>query len=281
MIKGTIALDIDGTITGKDHLIPDHVASYFTSLHQEGWQFIFITGRIFSFAMTTLTKLSFPFFLGVQNGADLLLMPETKPVSQTYFQGELISFLDDLYRDREGDFIIYSGFQKGDFCYYRPQNHSEQIRKYLDKLMTLCPEPWQPLDTFDKLKDQKFPLIKCFGLEQSCYQLQEELLAFGNLETSVIKDPMSPGLYLLLITDEKANKGSSVIHLVEKFNLPSPLIVGGDDLNDIPLLKVGDVTIAMEGAPTRLTRIADIVAPPASIGGIIDGIERAIKGIDL
>ena len=63
MIKGTIALDIDGTITGGDHMIPCEVAAYFETLYKDGWRFILVTGRFFSYAMTTLTKLNFPFFI--------------------------------------------------------------------------------------------------------------------------------------------------------------------------------------------------------------------------
>ena len=60
---------------------------------------------------------------------------------------------------------------------------------------------------------------------------------------------------------------------MEKFQLKRPLITGGDDNNDIPLLKAGDVRIAMDGAPDALQNIAHIIAPPADRMGIIQGMK--------
>ena len=70
-MKGTIALDIDGTITRDDHLIPDEVVFYLESLFNERWQIILVTGRTLSFALSSIQKLQFPYLLGLQNGADL------------------------------------------------------------------------------------------------------------------------------------------------------------------------------------------------------------------
>lgn len=280
MSKGTIALDIDGTITGTDHLIPDPVAAYFEVLQKEGWQFILITGRIFSFAMLTLTKLNFPFLLGVQNGADLFIMPGKKRVNHCYFKQDLINLLDKIYQGKKGDFIVYSGVEKGDFCYYRPEKHSREMLTYLEKLMKLSREPWRPVETFD-IKDQSsFPLIKCFGLKQECEAIEKELAGYKQIKASVIQDRLDPSLYIVLITHKQANKGSAVQYFVNTFNLSSPLIVGGDDNNDIPLLRVGDMRIAMDGAPDQLQNLANIIAPPANRGGIVEGIQEAIKRLE-
>ncbi|MCB1082363.1 MAG: HAD hydrolase family protein, partial [Chlamydiia bacterium] len=64
---------------------------------------------------------------------------------------------------------------------------------------------------------------------------------------------------------------------MEKYQLRRPLIVGGDDNNDLPLLKVGDVRIMMEGAPDMLKPYADITAPPSEQMGIIQGLKEGIK----
>jgi len=280
MTKGTIALDIDGTITGKDHMIPDRVAAYFETLYSQGWRFILITGRIFSFAMTTLNKLNFPFLLGVQNGADLLIMPEKKRVKRNYIKRDVIELLDNLYQDESGDFLIYAGFEKGDFCYYRPQKHTPEMLSYFEKLETLCPEPWQAVETFDIHEQSIFPLIKCIGTKESCEAIEKELEQHQGIKTSVIKDPISGSFYLVLVTHQDANKGTAVNHFMKDFNLPRPLITGGDDNNDIPLLRVGDVRIAMDGAPDALQNLADIIAPPAAQGGIVEAIQEAIARME-
>lgn len=280
MKKGTIALDIDGTITGEDHLIPDRVASYFEILHKQGWQFVLVTGRIFSFAMSTLTKLNFPFLLGVQNGADLIIMPEKKRVKQNYLKRDIIALIDKLYEEEQGDFIVYAGFEKGDFCYYRPEKHSRKMLTYLEKLKKLCPVPWQSVTNFDIRSQSLFPLIKCFGGKQMCEAIEKKLEAKKGIRASMIRDSMDPSLYLVLITHEYANKGSAIEYFIKEFDIPSPIITGGDDNNDISLLRVGDMRIAMDGAPEALQNLADIIAPPAFKGGIVEGLQEAIERLE-
>lgn len=276
MNKGTIALDIDGTITGSDHLIPDSVALYFESLHQEGWQFILVTGRMFSYAMSALSKLNFPFLLAVQNGADLIMMPEKKRIKQSYLQIPTVKAVDDLHRSERDDFIIYAGFEKGDFCYYRPERQSPEMLLYLEKLKALSTEPWQETKAFETLEQQAFPLIKCIGFKEKCEAIEANLMAHEEISVSVIKDPIKKDFFLAMVTHIDANKGTAVNYFMNTFDLARPLITGGDDNNDIPLLKVGDISIAMDGAPLKLQNLAQIIAPPSHDCGIMSALKEVI-----
>lgn len=279
MLKGTIALDIDGTITDGSHMIPDEVVSYFEALYAEGWRFILVTGRMFSFAMTALGKINFPYYLAVQNGADLLIMPKKEHLKNHYFTFDVIQQLDELYVGEKEDFIIYAGYEKGDICYYRPSHFSPYMLGYLDRLKKLSELPWQEVECFKEAKQRVFPLIKCFGTKAACEAFQQKLKKLEGIETSVIKDPISEELYLVLVNHKEANKGSAVTYFMQRYNLPRPLITGGDDNNDIPLLRVGDIRIAMENAPDALQNIAQIIAPPSTRHGIMHALNEAIEGL--
>ncbi|MDJ0651430.1 MAG: HAD family hydrolase [Simkaniaceae bacterium] len=277
MNRGTIALDIDGTITNREHQIPDGVCTYFENLYKKGWQFIFVTGRPLSFAMMTLPKLSFPYLLGLQNGADLIEIPSKKKVARSYLKIDAVELLDQLYEGNEGDFIVYAGYEKGDLCYFRPHRFSKKMQEYLKEIEKLSAAPWIPLDSFAIKEQTTFPLIKCIGSKEMLEGLNEKLSIVEDLKTTVVKDPISSHLYFILITHKNADKGIAVNTFMEKYQLKHPLITGGDDNNDLPLLKVGDVRIAMDGAPQALQNIAQIIAPPADRMGIIQGIEEAIE----
>ena len=75
VMKGIIALDIDGTITADAEHLPKNVHHYLTSLAQEGWSLFFLTGRTFQWAFRTLRELPFPYAFALQNGAIILEMP--------------------------------------------------------------------------------------------------------------------------------------------------------------------------------------------------------------
>ena len=276
--KGWICLDIDGTITSDPHSVPDAVIRYFSSLYDKGWRFVFITGRTLAFANATLSCIPFPFLFSVQNGADLLQMPGKKLIKQCYLSSSVIKKLDEIYEGREEDYIIYSGWEAGDFCYYRPHRFSEWMTNYLELMMTLVEEPWQALHSFGPLRDKSFPLIKCLGTKEHMQEVEKYLQEIPEINVTCIKDPMSKeGYYLNLITDKKASKGNALTYIRTLAAPGVPFIAGGDDRNDISLLEAANIAIAMQTAPEDVLKHADIIAPPASEMGIIAALEEAIN----
>lgn len=276
MKKGTIALDIDGTITDGSHLIPDPVAHAFEELYREGWTFIFVTGRPLSFTMRTLPKLCFPYYLGVQNGSVLFEMPEKKEVDRSYLTMEAVHQLESLHH---GDFLVYSGYEKGDICYYLPDRFSKEMLDYLKTVEKVSDAPWVPLKSFDEIEQTAFPLLKCLGSQEEMEAFDQTLQSIQGMKSTLIKDPLSEHLYLILITHEGADKRKAVSKLIQKFSLPSPLITGGNDNNDIPLLQIGDQKIAIEGSPKELLKLATVQAPPSEECGILDGLEKAMENL--
>lgn len=276
-MKGTIALDIDGTITRDDHLIPDEVAFYLESLFKEGWQIILVTGRTLSFALSSIQKLQFSYLLGLQNGADLLQMPEKTPLKQNYFGIEVVHALDKLYVGLEEDMLIYSGFESGDFFYYRPKKFSQKFLLYLDKLKNLAASLWQEVESFDEITQKSFPLIKCVGLKAQMEALDKKVQEIEGVRTSVIRDLINRDYYLILVTHENAIKGVAVRQLMKQFSLKGPLICAGDDNNDLSMIQEADVKIVMPSAPKKLLDIADIIAPPANDCGIISALKDAME----
>jgi len=273
----TIALDIDGTITGMDHLIPDCVASYFQELYRQGWQFVFLTGRTFSFAQVTLNKLGFPYLLALNNGADLLEMPQKKGVCHAYLDYTIIPILDELYRGYENYFVVYEGYKRGNCAYFRSDRFSAEMSDYFKEVQALSTEVWKGVDSFEIFSHSTFPLVKCIGSQEMLEGFDQKLRTLKGIATAVIADPISCRYHLMLITHVEANKGRAIRTFVRRFLLGSPLIAGGNDNNDIPLLKEGDIRIAMDGSPEDLRKLANILAPPADKMGIIDGLREAIK----
>ena len=281
MQLGTIALDIDGTITDKTHTIPDRVVSYFKDLYRQGYLFIFVTGRAFMLAMPILSKIDFPYFLVLQNGADLLSMPDKRILFQSYLNKEVVLDLEKIYQDQEEDFLLYGGYEKGDCCFYRPDKFSEEMLRYFSTSEGLKKTAWHPITSFkESLGQDKFPLIKCIGSKKVCQDIEAKLKQHFLLQISLIKDPFSLNFYLLLITALEANKGKATQRLMQTFKLPSPLIAAGDDINDIPLLQVADKKIAMENGVKELQELAHFIAPPSWELGIIPALNSVINNME-
>ncbi|MBS0620601.1 MAG: HAD family phosphatase [Verrucomicrobia bacterium] len=276
MYKGLIALDIDGTITDATHTVPPQVVSYLHSLKEEGWELVFITGRTLSFARRAVHHFDFPFYLALQNGADLLHMPSMTSVSRHYLSQPAVAALDGIYARFPEDYLVYAGYQKGDFCYYRPGRFSLPLRTYLQVLKDLTVEPWQEVEDFHAIPS--FPLIKCLGKRESMEAVDAALQKLPALvHATRIRDPLSEDLQLILVTAPLATKGHALRHIYALHDAKGPIIAAGDDLNDVEMLKNADFKIVMGTAPKEMHAMANFVAQPSTEQGIIGALQEATR----
>lgn len=275
--KGWIALDIDGTITDNVHSIPKEVILFFKELVREGWHLVFVTGRTFSFGLSSLKALDFPYFLAVQNGSDILEMPSRHLFSQSYLKANIVEKLESAYRGQKEDFLIYAGYEKGDFCYYRPARFSQSFLEYLEVIKALSPEPWKPLETFAFSPEMRFPLIKCLGTKTAMQALNTTLETIPGVHATMIRDRFMEDLYLNLVTDAQATKGHALDRIMQQKKITGPVIAAGDDFNDLSMLHRADIRIVMETAPQEVLAKAHIIAPSASKQGIIQALTQAIE----
>lgn len=272
-MKGLLALDIDGTLTDAELIIPKRVNQYLASLYQEGWKIAFITGRTYSFAMQDLRYFGFPYALGVQNGAEVISLPEEKLLHSTGISHEVFAALDKMYEDQKTHYLAYAGFLRKDFCYWDESRYKKSFLPYLKQVANLSKAPWEPIS------EMKGPitLIKCFGEDDFLSRVRKEMEDVFSLNACVIKDGVNPNLSILLLTSPTGNKGHALQFLKKHEKIESPVIAAGNDHNDIPLFQEADISVAMEGSCRELLSISSIVAPPSHDHGIIEGLTKAIE----
>jgi hydroxymethylpyrimidine pyrophosphatase-like HAD family hydrolase len=276
-MKGWIALDIDGTLTSEIFSIPEPVLNRLKTLSQQGWGLILLTGRPFSFGYPLLKSFEAPYFFGVQNGSAVLEMPSRRLFSSHSLKPTTIALLEEAYKGEKEDFLIYSGYEKGDFCTYRPAHFSPELLHYFERMKPLSAAPWHPVKEFMFAPEERFPLMKCLGSYEHMARIAQLLKPFSKLSVTLIRDPMLEGLYLNLVTHCKATKGEVLQAILDKQGVEGPVIAAGDDRNDISMLLAADVRIVMETAPQEVLDIAHIVAPAASKMGILDALDEVIN----
>lgn len=278
---GWIALDIDGTITNHKYSVPKDVILYLRTLAHSGWQIVILTGRSYTFAKKTLSSFDFPYVFCAQNGSIALQMPSEEVLYKNYLKSSCLPFIEEVYADFETDFLIYSGMEKGDFCYWRPQKYNDEQIAYLEDLKSRQEQNWHALDDFDPIHVQEFPYIKGFGKQEEMKEIAKRLLEKGLFEVSMIKDPFTEGYFVLQITNQQVNKGKTLKTLYDQRKETAPIIAAGDDYNDISLLSVADQKIAMPTAPDELKQIATTIAPPVEEMGILVALDLAISRLSI
>ncbi len=276
-IKGIFASDIDNTLTNEHHIIPGEVVDYLTSLHEAGWRIVLLTGRTFSFAVRSFNGLNLPFILGVQNGAEVIRMPEGNVLFQEFLPREILTDLDKIFNGHSIGYIVYSGFEGGDFCYYEPHKFSEDMLRYFDRLKSLSSIPWVGVKTHSEIPDKGFPLVKGFGNKKKLCEIRDQLESLNKFDVCVINDVIDRDKGLLLITSRGVNKGNVLKRICQLRGWNCPIVAAGDDENDIPLFKVADFSICVKGGSQRLAEYADLVTESSYNLGVIQGMNQILR----
>lgn len=277
-MKGTIALDIDGTLTDGSEL-PINVINYLKSLADNGWRLIFITGRTFQSGYKALKTLPFTYYFAVQNGAIILEMPSQRIVSKKYLDRSIFTEMSKICLEEPSDFVVYSGFENKDHCYYRPQNFSPELMKYLHRRIESYNETWHPLESYDQLELESFPSVKCFGHYPSAKALSKRIEERLGLHVPLIRDPFATDYYVVQATHPQISKGQALLDLISITGERGKVIAAGDDYNDESMLEAADIKIVMSTAPEDLMEKADIIARAASDEGIIVALEAAVAHV--
>ena len=274
--KGWIALDIDGTITLDKYSVPEEVVSFLRQLVHEGWKLVMATGRSLSFGSMVLKEFDFPYYFLVQNGSASFEMPGATPLFTRYIPASQLPAIEAAYEGIPSDFLIYSGYEKKDICYYRPDRFSAEELQYLSRLQKMQKENWRAMEHFDGKEIGSFPLAKCFGPLGQMKKIAERLRETGRFNVPKIRDPFNESSELLLVTDRMASKGLGLSELMRQKGKASVLIAAGDDENDLSLFDVADIKIAMAHAPPVLHERADFIAPPTAELGILRALKMAL-----
>ena len=277
--KGIIALDIDGTITAEAESIPKEVIGYFYSLYEKGWDFIFITGRPYQWGIRSLKAIPFPYALGVQNGALVLEMPSVEMIARKYLDWASLPLFEAVCLENHTDFVIYSGLENQDRCYYRPDRLPPHVLRYVQERTGKLGERWNIFDTFEELDISCFAALKCFARGPEAALLSSQIESRLNLHAPLIKDPFSKEYFVVQATHAEATKGGALNEYLAFKNFSGPVIAAGNDHNDLSLLELAAFKIAMEDSPEEVLGMADIIAPSAEKKGIIIGIEEAMRRI--
>ena len=274
-MRGLFGLDIDGTLTYKRDSIPKRVIKYLDKKHLDGWKIIFLTGRSYPFVIPVLSDITFPYILSTQNGSSAWHMPERKQIYKRFLDKDCFFQIDKKIKSDNIALIAYGIDHK---LYWKK---NEKFKIYVENLIQREEEKKiKALEINDEFFLDSFFLIKCVGekkdLEDLRIKIEEEK---KNFEISLIKEPFHENYYILLMTKAGVNKGFCISKIAKNINKKVPVIVAGNDDNDLTMFEVGDIKIAMEDAPPHVIEKADIVAPSAKDYGIIKALDEAIERI--
>ncbi len=278
------ASDIDHTLTCINHTISTDVKLYLQSMQEKGWVIVFLTGRNYMSAKRILKGMNFPFYLGTLNGSEMFSMPEgippdsnriEPPIEERLFTRMIgpneVRKLDSLFNKEsyKSDFLILDTHES-DNAYYRLRGWDKELVGHIENLKAVNNHNFVQCEDFSEKEFNRALACKTFGSRFDMLRVIEEIRDRAiEVDVSCTVDVFHPSNFVLLISAYGVNKGSALRRLIELKKLEGKIVAAGDDQNDVSMLRLADLRIAIRPKVEELKDLATVVTD-----SIIDGLRQ-------
>ncbi len=251
---------MDGTLLGTDSLVSDRTAKIISDLTQRGALITVATARtpatvvpLLSHTLTTPPAI-------VMTGAAQWLRQEGKFSNVTFIPREDLQEIDGVCRRYDLHPFVYSLDTPSFMSVYHDScslNGEEESFYNARRHLTLkrfffgCSAP----------DSNRIVLCYAIGDCQRIFTAADELKQKGDLAISCYHDIFDHNVAHLEMFATGVSKASAVMALKEQLGVER-VVVFGDNLNDIPMMKVADYAVAVGNAFDEVKQIADTVIGP-------------------
>lgn len=275
-MRGLIAIDIDGTLTHvRDHLAPE-ITVYLQGLVTDGWKLLFVTGRTLSWSLKLLGQLPFSYYLSVFNGAFSVEMPDATVIQKKSLGIDDAYQVTGLVKEQDVAIGFYGVPDRSRRSYLYRSHASHILMSHLKRRVRAVKENWIEIASLSEVPTEALSAIRLFCLPHTAKRLSLDIEEKLKLHAPMMKDSYDDSFCVVQVTHAEVNKGKALEVIQGVLGQKFPVIACGDDYNDIPMLKLADVAVVMNTAPSDVLQLARIVAPAARENGIITGIKHAI-----
>ncbi|MBW3093480.1 HAD family hydrolase [Bifidobacterium sp. 82T10] len=279
MSRKLILLDIDGTLVGRTHRIPADAVLAVHAAQANGHLVMICTGRA---RPEIEDHILTPGFDGVISSAGACVEVGGKVLSETFMDPEVVTRVTRIFERLGVDYVWQSS--KGMWAtsgYLTRVNMRERFAKP-SRESTL--EYWHGID---RMRDRAVALGKPIGELVPASKGTFMVPPWSNLGVDDVREAI--GDYLTVINGSmgmfaKVNgevmipgitKGSALHGVAETLGVSeTDTIAVGDSDNDLPMLMVAGVAVAMGNGTDSVKEVADFVTGDVDQGGLLDAFTR-------
>ncbi len=270
-IKGIIALDLDGTLLNSKKELTPRSRAALQAAAEAGWEIVPTTGRFYGGMPAEIRGLPFVNYTITINGAEAAEVASGKVIYKSELPLELtleiMEYLDSLP-------VIYDCYQGNEAFMTSAQKElidatvaNPHYRKMLHELR----QPVGELKDFLRRHGQDIQKTQFFTADPALrLRLLEELPQ--RFEGLCVSSSVAENVE---INSAHANKGEALLALAAYLGLEQKDTVAfGDGLNDLSMLAMAGVGVAMSNACPEAKAAADMLAPSCDEDGVACIIER-------
>ncbi len=257
-----IALDLDGTVIGKDLIVRERVRESVIRAQAQGIAVTIVTGRMFAAAKPFAHALGITGPIVCYQGAGIFDVATGALINQTPLARDVAR--EVLLRARADNFHAQ--------CYADDRLYVEAINAFTRKYISMSQvEPIVIPSLLDKFSVE--PTLKIVLVDEAprATAYTETLKALLGERAYVTRSDPD----FVEVLDPGVDKGRALGVIAEHYQIPlDATLAVGDSWNDLPLLHAAGMGIAMGSAPAELIARADAVVGDVAHDGVAEAIER-------
>jgi Cof subfamily protein (haloacid dehalogenase superfamily) len=261
-----VALDLDGTLVGRDLAISERVRRSIARMQAAGIRGCLVTGRMYRATVPFARELGFDAPVICYQGA-AIIDPVTDDVLRHAALGNPV--VRDLVAATEAD-GMHLQLYRNDEYYAETRNRFSDLYASLAKTdPVIVPSLREAFAYSDATKAVVIADVP--DAERYAAKLRTQLAGRAYVTRSLPE--------FVEILDLSVDKGDALAFVASRLGVRMENVVAiGDSWNDVPLLRVAGFGIAMGSAPPELRDVAMAVVGDVSHDGVAEAIERYVLG---
>lgn len=239
-----VFVDLDGTLKNNNQKISIRNKEIIEKLFDIGILVVFTTGRPLNYTISLSKQFSASNYVISSNGAEIYNYFNKKIIYNSIISNEVLIKLNELIK-KYNLFFIANCLLKS----YTNKDFGDPGKKIINSLE----------DIFDEKISQL--IVESYDIE-SMKKLKKELINIPDIKISnKSRNPKDSNKILFYdITNKDVSKGNAIKILCDylKIDINKTMAIGDSD-NDIEMLQVSNVKIAMSNATDNLKKVANFV----------------------
>lgn len=264
-----IALDLDGTLTNHDKVVTPVTRQTLMKTQQDGAHIILASGRP-TYGIAPIAECleigNYGGYVLSYNGGKIVDWKNKDEIYSNFLPDNVLPILYSYAKDQHHALLGYAGeeiiTEMPDDQYAKEESriNKMQIRKVDNLLTALPPHPTKLLMTGDPAQ-----MLKA----------EEDLANLVGNKMDVFRS--AP--FFIELVPKGIDKAQSLLRLLDKINLtPNDMIAFGDGYNDLSMLKLAGIGVAMANAVPEVRAEADYVTLSNEEDGVAAAIEKFCYG---
>lgn len=259
-----LAIDMDGTLVHDENYVTQKQVDYLLNLiYNKKAKIVITTGRPLAGIKNLLPEELYENVFRIALNGSLIQTPDNEIIEISSLDHEEVLKIVEYANTHEADISILDKHK-----FYSLSENITELMSYDASLNKMVME-YYDIKHLSNLEHITKLLI--FSEPDKINSLRSDLPQKLSEQYSIIFSQD----YLIEFLPKTVDKGSSLLKLADVLKLPPSSIVSiGDGLNDLSMLEVAEVAIAMDNAHPSIKEMADIISINNNEDGVIHALEK-------